>query len=137
MAYKLVAYGDRPCLKLSEGKATLAGAKQVWRRRGSTGRFEEDVVATRDEPSPGRHWEPLLEPVVRAGRPGAEPSLSDLRERHRREMGSMPPRLLGLEGGPSYLVSLSPLLAERQERAVQAVRARECGGGIEGKVAPP
>ena len=30
-AYKLVAFGERPVMKLSEGKATLPGAKQVYR----------------------------------------------------------------------------------------------------------
>jgi hypothetical protein len=38
-AYKLVQFGGRPVMKLSEGKATLPGAKQV--HRSQTG----DVIA--------------------------------------------------------------------------------------------
>lgn len=35
-AYKLVEYDQRPVLKLSEGKATAPGCKQVFRRNGMT-----------------------------------------------------------------------------------------------------
>ncbi|RKF25464.1 nicotinate phosphoribosyltransferase [Micromonospora globbae] len=62
-AYKLVAVGDRPVLKLSPGKATLPGPKQVFRDAAG----EADVVARRDEPAPGDR-EPLLVPVMRDGR---------------------------------------------------------------------
>ncbi|MFI2651330.1 nicotinate phosphoribosyltransferase [Micromonospora fulviviridis] len=63
-AYKLVAYGERPVLKLSPGKATLPAAKQVFRDpTGAAG----DVVGLRDEPPPGGR-EPLLVPVMRGGR---------------------------------------------------------------------
>ncbi|MGS2616308.1 nicotinate phosphoribosyltransferase [Micromonospora sp. LZ34] len=63
-AYKLVAVGDRPVLKLSPGKATLPSPKQVFRDpTGDTG----DVVGLRDEPPPGNR-EPLLVPVMRDGR---------------------------------------------------------------------
>lgn len=60
--YKLVAFGDRPVLKLSAGKATLPGAKQVWRRRP----IDSDVLAARDEAGP-EGAEPLLEPVMAHG----------------------------------------------------------------------
>lgn len=63
-AYKLVAFGERPVMKLSEGKVTDPGAKQVFRDESGTYR---DVLALRDEPAPPGH-EPLLEPVMRAGR---------------------------------------------------------------------
>lgn len=43
-AYKLVQFGGRPVMKLSKGKATLPGAKQV--HRGNSG----DIIALRDEP---------------------------------------------------------------------------------------
>ncbi|MBM0226544.1 nicotinate phosphoribosyltransferase, partial [Micromonospora sp. ATA51] len=63
-AYKLVAFGDRPVLKLSPGKATLPGPKQVFRDpAGASG----DVVGLRDEPPPAGR-EPLLVPVMRGGR---------------------------------------------------------------------
>ena len=47
-AYKLVAYAGRPVMKLSQGKATWPGAKQVYRGPGG------DVLALRDEPRAAR-----------------------------------------------------------------------------------
>jgi nicotinate phosphoribosyltransferase len=124
MAYKLVAYGGRPCLKLSAGKATLAGPKQVWRRRRG-GSFEEDLLTARDEPSPGPEWEPLLEQVVRAGKPAPPASLSEARSRHEREMRSMPRELLGVHPPERpYPVRMSSVLADRQRRAVEEARQR-------------
>jgi nicotinate phosphoribosyltransferase len=129
MAYKLVAYGGRPCLKLSEGKVTLAGAKQVWRRRGEHALFAEDCIAARDEPSPGSEWEPLLESVMRGGRATRTPSLPELREGHLAEMRSMPPDVLDADARGEYPVTLSPTLAKRQRDAVADLRRREALGG--------
>ena len=62
--YKLVAYDGRPVMKLSTGKRTLPGPKQVFRR--NDGDLTGDVVGLREEPAPdGYH--PLLECVMRDG----------------------------------------------------------------------
>ena len=61
-AYKLVEYDGRPVMKLSTGKATWPGRKQVYRTSPL-----DDVVATRDEP-PAEGARPLLEPVMLRGR---------------------------------------------------------------------
>jgi nicotinate phosphoribosyltransferase len=66
--YKLVEVDGRPVMKLSPEKATLPGAKQVWRREG-----HDDVLARRDEPPP-RDAEPLLVPAMRSGRRLSPPS---------------------------------------------------------------
>ncbi|MGR6998250.1 hypothetical protein ACU686_09430 [Yinghuangia aomiensis] len=65
-AYKLVRFGDRPVMKLSSGKATLPGAKQVFRGADS------DLLALRDEPCP-EGTRPLLVPVMRNGTAEREP----------------------------------------------------------------
>jgi nicotinate phosphoribosyltransferase len=62
IVYKLVQYGDRPIMKLSTGKANLAGNKQVFRGADSQGRFIEDIIGTADETIDGAT--PLLRPVV-------------------------------------------------------------------------
>ena len=49
MAYKLVKYGCRPVLKLSTGKVSIPGEKQVFRLRDAAGGLAEDVIALRDE----------------------------------------------------------------------------------------
>lgn len=125
MAYKLVAYGGRPCLKLSEGKATLALPKQVWRRR-TAGRFVEDRIGVRDEAAPrGDGWEALLAPVMIRGRPTPQPSLAELRARHRQEMDSLAPELKDVERTAEYPVTFSDALRDRQRVAVDLVRRRE------------
>jgi nicotinate phosphoribosyltransferase len=63
-AYKLVAFGDRPVMKLSVGKVTDPGAKQVFRGASPEA---GDVLGLRDQPVPADH-RPLLVPVMRAGR---------------------------------------------------------------------
>jgi nicotinate phosphoribosyltransferase len=61
-AYKLVSYEGRPVMKLSSGKVTAPGRKQVFRRLKPFG----DLVGLHDEePPPGR--ERLLEPLMVEG----------------------------------------------------------------------
>ena len=72
--YKLVEYDGRPVLKLSAGKATAPGRKQVL--RGPTG----DLIALRNEPVTDDH-EPLLVPVMQAGRRTGPPRTLDTARR--------------------------------------------------------
>ncbi|MBI2574953.1 nicotinate phosphoribosyltransferase [Candidatus Woesearchaeota archaeon] len=67
--YKLVEDEDGAKIKLSEGKQTLPGKKQVYRVVDGEGRCLHDVIALE-----GEHVEgvPLLEQVVRDGRRVAE-----------------------------------------------------------------
>ena len=125
MAYKIVDYGGRPCLKLSEGKTTLVGAKQVWRRRADDGYFAGDIIAARDESAPGEAWEPLLEQMVFGGRPIALPTLAELRTRHRKEIEAMPAALLDIEQHAPYPVACSATLMDRQRAAILRARERE------------
>lgn len=127
MVYKLVQFNDRPTLKLSTGKATLVGPKQVWRRQDASGHFVEDLIACRDEPAPGAEWEPLLVPVMRAGTALSHPSLAEIRERHRREIERMPAGLLALSTATHYPMHLSEKLRTLQRQATEAVRQRELG----------
>ena len=60
--YKLVEYAGRPTMKLSSGKETRPGAKQVYRRDMHDG----DLLAQRLEPAPSG-FTPLLREVMRAG----------------------------------------------------------------------
>lgn len=63
--YKLVAYDGRPVMKLSTGKRTLPGAKQVFRRADRD--LTADVVGLREEPAPRDHL-PMMQCVMRDGR---------------------------------------------------------------------
>ncbi|MEX2556121.1 MAG: nicotinate phosphoribosyltransferase [Actinomycetota bacterium] len=85
-AYKLVQYGDRPVLKLSSGKATAPGPKQVFRAEGM-----RDVVALRSEPAPPGA-RALLEPVMRRGRRLGPPgTITAARERFEADLATLPP----------------------------------------------
>ncbi|HEU0247089.1 MAG TPA: nicotinate phosphoribosyltransferase [Gaiellaceae bacterium] len=95
MAYKLVDVDGRPVLKSSEGKATLPGAKQVWRVRRS-GAAVHDLLALNDVYGDG---EPLLREVMRDGRATRSESLEEIRGRARHQRESLPERVRALDGG--------------------------------------
>ena len=114
-AYKLVAYAGRSRMKLSEGKVTLPGRKQVYRQYEG-GRAVRDVIAQHDERLPG---EPLIREVMRDGRrlPLAGLDLPASRERARTAIARLPPRLLQLApAAPAYPVEVSARLTAEQER---------------------
>ncbi|SCG54635.1 nicotinate phosphoribosyltransferase [Micromonospora echinaurantiaca] len=124
-AYKLVAVGDRPVLKLSPGKATLPGPKQVFRDpTGASG----DVVGLRDEPPPGDR-EPLLVPVMRGGRrlEPADPAgeVRAARARFDADLAWLPEAARRLVDPTPLTAAVSPALAALHDR----VAARVGGGG--------
>lgn len=127
MVYKLVEYAGRPRLKLSTGKRTLVGPKQVWRRSGPP--FGGDVIATRDEPAPADGWTPLLEQRMRRGEIVVSETLDAARERVRSGLAALPPELHALDGRGEYPVRLSTRLERDQAAAEDAVRERERGEG--------
>ena len=116
--YKLVAYGDRPVLKLSADKATLPGAKQVWRRRP----IEDDLLATRDEPGPDGA-EPLLAPVMRGGErvAPAEP-IDAARARLERDLEALPAAARALERPVPPGVRVSAQLGALTDRLTDRLR---------------
>lgn len=127
IVYKLVQFGDEPKLKLSEGKATLVGPKQVWRHADASGKFTDDVISRREEPSPGAGWEPLLQPVMKGGNRLSRPTLDEIKERHRVEAQRFPRELFALTGFPQFPVSLSTALRDVQQLATERVRGAELG----------
>ena len=108
-AYKLEEYASRPRRKRSEGKATWPARKQVYRRLDPSGRLAGDTLALADDSAPGT---PLLEPVVRAGRPlHVAPPLDAIRDRARSELARLPEALRSLdEAATPYAVDIAPSL---------------------------
>jgi nicotinate phosphoribosyltransferase len=125
MAYKLVEYGGVGRLKLSTGKISLVGAKQIWREYDSSGTPLNDVIATRDEDWPGANWEPLLQPMMKRGRLTRPDSLAEAKARFEGELRRLPSHLKKINTRGEYEVKLSAELNRRQEAAVQRVRKRE------------
>ena len=119
LVYKLVRYGDRDVLKLSEGKETWVGAKAVYRSFGAGGLMAGDVLALEDEPPPIGDSESLLQVVMGAGEPlRPPPSLADVRRRCAEQLATLPDDLKRLTGHGEVPVAVSPGLRARQERAL-------------------
>jgi nicotinate phosphoribosyltransferase len=117
MVYKLVRFDGRDVLKVSPGKETWVGAKQVLRRVGPDGRLAGDVLALAEEPVPPEA-RGLLAPVMRAGelvRP--HPALSELRKHCAAELRSLPDGLRRLREAPAFPVIPSEVLRARQVAA--------------------
>ena len=112
-AYKLVAYYGRGRMKLSSGKATVPGRKQLFRME-EQGEAARDVVGMAGEALPGR---PLLAPVMRGGRRVGKRSLEEVRAHARAERERLPARLRALApADPPYPVELSATLAAERDR---------------------
>lgn len=127
IAYKLTEYAGLGRMKLSAGKRSLPGRKQVY-RRVEGGVAVGDTIARFWERCPGR---PLLEPVMIGGRRiGAPPSLVDIRARAASLIAELPRHLRSLEPTSlPYPVDLSlGLLAYDQEIYRLVTRQDACGG---------
>jgi nicotinate phosphoribosyltransferase len=122
LVYKLVRYGDRDVLKLSEGKETWVGRKALYRTRDDAGAIVGDVLALAEERPPEGAGGSLLEPVMRGGELLREhPSLADVRRHCLGEIAALPDGLRRLEGRTEYPVRPSSELRARQKRAVAQV----------------
>jgi nicotinate phosphoribosyltransferase len=113
--YKLVedVHGYR--FKLSTGKATLPGEKQVWRMFDKTGMMAGDTISLLEEDGPPGAT-PLLEEVMRDGRALRPESLEAMRERCKQRLESLPLALRQIVGSAPYPVVLSPQLAALRDR---------------------
>jgi nicotinate phosphoribosyltransferase len=110
--YKLVAElregAWRGVAKRSEGKATLPGAKQVF-RRFEDGTMAGDVIGAADEQLDG---EALLVPAMKDGEIVHEETLDEMRERTKRSIESLPLELRSRGNKPRYSVRHSDALTE-------------------------
>jgi nicotinate phosphoribosyltransferase len=121
-AYKLQEYAGQPKRKLSEGKATWPGRKQVWRSYDSDRRMRSDILSVEDDRQPG---EALIVPVMRAGKRLAAPeTLATIRERAVRELARLPEPLRRLEQVGPFPVKISEALATLAVQADRTTKKR-------------
>ncbi|HWK96185.1 MAG TPA: nicotinate phosphoribosyltransferase [Pseudolabrys sp.] len=114
-AYKLQEYKGTPKRKLSEGKQTWPGRKQVWRSYGANGRMSGDVLSLESDTQAG---EPLIEPVMRGGaRLKPASSLAQIRERAARDLARLPEPLRLLQPGTDYPVKVADKLVALAKEA--------------------
>jgi nicotinate phosphoribosyltransferase len=118
IAYKLCAFAGEGRLKLSTGKRTLPGRKQVFRRS------DGDVIARGDESLAG---EPLLSRVMTAGNIAAPArSLGAIREATADHIARLPQDLTALESPQQpFPVTISPELCAYEAAVVQRIKASE------------
>ena len=97
-------------MKLSKGKNTLPGRKQVHRFKDREGNYSHDIIALADEKAKG--GEPLLVKVMERGRiiDGNLPSLKEIRASARYNLSKLPPQYKKLINPPPYPVKLSKSL---------------------------
>ena len=97
-----------PIMKLSEGKITLPGRKQVLRFRDKSGNYARDVIALADEEAKG---EPLLMKVMEKGEITYNlPALDEIRAAAEKNLTKLPAKYKQLTNPPEYPVDLSPAL---------------------------
>jgi nicotinate phosphoribosyltransferase len=113
MVYKMVRCGQRNVRKISEGKITLAGEKQVFRKADAHGRYLGDIIGTRAETMDNAHA--LLEPVMEKGLPlGRMPALEEIRSRFAQNFKRLDERHKYFENPESYPVAVSEKLKSLQ-----------------------
>jgi nicotinate phosphoribosyltransferase len=94
-----------PIMKLSKGKATLPGRKQVFRFKDKNGNFAKDEIALADEKVKG---EPLLVKVMENGEITCDlPSLDEIRATASENLSKLPEKYKKLTNAPTYPVVLS------------------------------
>ena len=124
MAYKLVEHDHRPVLKLSTGKVSWPGKKQVFRLYDGENRLKKDVVALREENISGA--EPLLQKVMAGGKvPAACPTLEETKATFVAEFKTLSEPIKAIRGPASYPVAISPRLKELTDEIVRRVGASE------------
>lgn len=124
MVYKMVCYDGRPVMKLSAGKASLPGGKQVFRRYDADGSMAGDVIALVDE----RHEsaEPLLTLAMSDGRRILPASpINEARQRVTDSLAKLPDQYRKLRTPARYPVSVSAGV----QRLEHQIRRELAGGG--------
>lgn len=115
MAYKMVEYAGRPILKLSPGKVSWVGPKQIWRHYDDSGRMRGDTLGLAGEADFSA--DALLHTVMQDGvRMQPRESLAVIRERCRLERAKLPESLRAIRVKPHYPVTVSERLQDLQAR---------------------
>jgi nicotinate phosphoribosyltransferase len=114
VVYKLSGKIERgvfvPAMKLSRGKVTLPGRKQVFRQKDRNGKCVKDVIGLEDEEICG---ERLLTKVVENGEIVHDvPTLEEARNAALRNLSELPERYKKLTRASSYPVELSRELSK-------------------------
>jgi nicotinate phosphoribosyltransferase len=105
-----------PAMKLSKGKATLPGKKQIFRQRDKNGRYVKDIIGLEDEEIIG---ERLLKKVMKHGRITYKmPTLEEVRKATLRNLSELHEKYKTLRDASLYHVELSCRLTKIRSQVV-------------------
>ena len=114
IVYKLVRFNRRNIRKLSTGKITLAGEKQIFRRVDDNGMLKEDIIGLRDDDISDAA--PLLKKVMENGRCiGAHPKLLDIQAQFKANFALLPEAFKSILNKRDFPVTLSTRLEKVQQ----------------------
>jgi nicotinate phosphoribosyltransferase len=127
IVYKMVEYADHPVLKLSSGKKTWVGRKQVFRYHDDGGKMREDLLGLMGEDHP--EGEPLLETIISNGKllSPLEP-LGVIRDRFAEEREKLPLAYQDIHAPERYPVKISAALHDLEERTAREKEKQEITG---------
>jgi len=112
-----------PTMKLSKGKVTYPGRKQVFRIQDKRRRFIKDILGLEKEKIRGR---PLLKKVVESGRVIYKtPSLDKIRISVRKNLSGFPEKLKDITLRYKYPVIISPQLKKLRSALAQQLEKRQ------------
>ena len=115
VVYKMVHFKDRDVRKLSPGKITLAGEKQVFRKSDPNGRYMEDIIGLRDDIVD--QGTPLLKKVMENGELlQPHPPLQAIQKSFKKNFALLDDRYKSILEYNAYPVKLSKHLKMLQER---------------------
>ncbi len=122
IVYKLTEYAGKGRLKLSTGKRTLPGRKQVFRELRD-GVLARDTIARHDETLEGT---PLLKQVMKRGvRTAPAESLAEIQARCRDEIARLPAELRALApAAKPFVAEISPAMLELEREVAEEVAKR-------------
>ena len=115
VVYKMVHFKDRDVRKLSPGKITLSGEKQVFRKSDPNGRYLEDIIGLRDDIVD--QGTPLLKKVMENGEIlQPHPPLQAIQKSFKKNFVLLDDRYKSISEYTPYPVKLSEHLKRLQER---------------------
>jgi len=116
-----------PIMKLSEGKNTLPGRKQVFRFSNKQGNYAKDIIALVEQELNG---EPLLAKVIENGRRlNDSPTLEDVRKHSSENLSLLPAELKRITSPATYPVELSTALKALVTKLKRQLTKREIEAG--------
>jgi len=105
-----------PAMKLSKGKVTLPGKKQIFRQRDKNGRYAKDIIGLENEEIKGEH---LLVRIMEDGQITYEmPTLKEMRRVTLKNLSELPEKNKRLRGSSAYPVELSRRLSKIRSQVV-------------------